>query len=76
MEEDMSDKRTHSMTVFSRQVGEAIRLNDNILLRVLQVVGDSVELEITAPNDVPIYRGEDYAELKERLREGGEGGEE
>lgn len=70
------DETSHPQMVISRRPGDGLVINDNIFVRVLKVSEDGVELEITAPNDLPVYRGEDYAELKRRLREGGEGGEE
>lgn len=72
----MDESPDQPFVTFSRRPGQGVVINDNVFIRILQVQGDKVEFEIVAPEGVPVYRGEDFAELKRRLREGGEGGEE
>jgi carbon storage regulator len=66
----MDESASVPQLMIVRRPGDAIVINDDILVRVLQVRGESVEIEITAPHDVRVYRGEDYAELQRQLREG------
>jgi carbon storage regulator CsrA len=72
----MDEPSSHPQLLIVRRPGDGIVINGDIFVRVLRVLGDTVELEVVAPNELPVYRGEDYAELKRRLREGGVGGEE
>ena len=46
------------MLVLSRKIGEKIRINDNIVLTIVDVRGDKVRLGIDAPRDIPIHREE------------------
>ncbi len=46
------------MLVLSRKMDEAIRINDNIRIVVVDIRGDKVRLGFDAPKDVPIHREE------------------
>lgn len=46
------------MLALTRKIGERIVINDNIVLTVVDIRGDSVRLSFDAPRDVKIYRGE------------------
>jgi carbon storage regulator len=46
------------MLVLSRKIGEKIRINDNIVLTIVDRRGDNVRLGIDAPRDIPIHREE------------------
>jgi carbon storage regulator len=48
------------MLVLSRKVGERIRINDEIVVTVLAVVGSRVRVGIEAPSSVTILREELY----------------
>ena len=48
------------MLALTRKIGERIVINDNIVLTVVDIRGDSVRLSFDAPRDVKIYRGELY----------------
>ena len=48
---------------------EAIVINNNIEITVLEVKGDHVKLGISAPKSVPIYRKEVYLQIQESNRE-------
>lgn len=46
------------MLVLSRKVGEAIVINDNIEVFIVQVKGEKVRLGIVAPKEIPVHRKE------------------
>lgn len=53
------------MLALSRKKNEAIIINNNIEVSVLEVKGDQVKIGITAPKEVPIYRKEVYIQIQE-----------
>lgn len=57
------------MLALSRKKGEAVVLNNNIEITILEVKGDQVRLGITAPKEVPIYRKEVYVQIQEVNKE-------
>ncbi len=48
------------MLILGRKIGERIRINDDITVEVVGIMGGKVRLAITAPTDIPIYREEVY----------------
>ena len=48
------------MLVLSRKKNEAIVINDNIEIVVVEIRGDKVRLGIEAPKEVPVHRREVY----------------
>jgi carbon storage regulator len=46
------------MLVLSRKEDQCIRINDNIVIRVVQIRGDRVRIGIEAPRDVSVHREE------------------
>lgn len=57
------------MLALSRKKGEAIVINNDIEITVLDVKGDQVKLGIAAPKEVPIYRKEVYIQIQESNKE-------
>ena len=53
------------MLALSRKKGEALVINNNIEVTVLEIKGDQVKLGISAPKEVPIYRKEVYVHIQE-----------
>lgn len=53
------------MLALTRKKGEALMINNNIEITVLEVRGDQVKIGISAPKDVPIYRKEVYLQIQE-----------
>ena len=53
------------MLALTRRKGEALVVNNNIEITVLEVRGDQVKIGISAPKDVPIYRKEVYLQIQE-----------
>ena len=46
------------MLVLSRKIDDEIIIDENIVVRVLKVKGNTVRIGISAPSDVSIMRGE------------------
>lgn len=57
------------MLALTRKKGEAIVINNNVEITVLEVKGDQVKLGISAPKEVPVYRKEVYVQIQEANRE-------
>lgn len=53
------------MLALSRKKNEALVINNNIEITVLEVKGDQVKLGISAPREVPVYRKEVYVQIQE-----------
>jgi carbon storage regulator len=56
------------MLVISRKAGEKICLGDDVVITVLELSGSVVRLGIQAPSDVPVYRYELWAAMREENR--------
>jgi carbon storage regulator len=56
------------MLVISRKAGEKICLGDDVVITVLELSGSVVRLGIEAPADVPVYRYELWAAMREENR--------
>jgi len=46
------------MLALSRKKDEAIIINDDIEITIIEIKGDQVKLGISAPKSIPIYRKE------------------
>ena len=57
------------MLALSRKKNEAIIVNNNIEIPILEVKGDQVKIGVTAPKEVPIYRKEVYVQIQEANQE-------
>lgn len=53
------------MLVLARKKGEALILNDNVEITILEIQGEQVKIGIEAPKSVPIYRKEVYLSIIE-----------
>ena len=57
------------MLVLARKCGEAIRIADNITVRVLEVKGGLVKLGIEAPRQVAVHREEVLLRIQEENKQ-------
>lgn len=57
------------MLALSRKKNEAIIVNNNVEITILEVKGDQVKIGISAPKDVPVYRKEVYLQIQEANKE-------
>ena len=53
------------MLSLTRKKGEALVINNNIEITVLEIRGDQIKIGISAPKDVPIYRKEVYLQIQQ-----------
>ena len=57
------------MLALSRKKNEAIIINNNIEITVLDIRGDQIKLGISAPKEIPIYRKEVYIQIQNDNKE-------
>ena len=55
----------NSMLALTRKKGEALIVNNNVEITVLEIKGEQIKIGISAPRDVPIYRKEVYVQIQE-----------
>ena len=48
-----------------KKKGQALVINNNIEITVLEIRGDQIKIGISAPKDVPIYRKEVYLQIQQ-----------
>ena len=53
------------MLALSRKKDEAIVINNDIEITILEIKGDQVKIGISAPKSVPVYRKEVYVQIQE-----------
>ena len=53
------------MLALTRKKVEALVINNNIEITVLEIRGDQIKIGISAPKDVPIYRKEVYLQIQQ-----------
>jgi carbon storage regulator len=54
------------MLVLSRKKNEAIVINNDITIVVVEIRGDKVRLGIEAPSNVPVHRQEVYDAIRSK----------
>lgn len=57
------------MLALSRKKSEALIINNNIEITVLEIKGEQVKLGISAPKEVPVYRKEVYMQIQDSNKE-------
>ena len=56
------------MLIITRRPGEKIMLGDDIVVHVMEIVGNSVRVGIQAPRSLPVYREEIWNVVREENR--------
>ena len=56
------------MLIITRRAGERIMVGDDIVVEVMEIVGNSVRVGISAPRSVPVYREEIYTAVRDENR--------
>lgn len=62
------------MLALSRKKGEAIVINNNIEVVVIDIKGEQIKLGVSAPKSVPIYRKEVYEQIEDANKEAAQSG--
>ncbi len=57
------------MLALTRRKGEALVINNNIEITILDIRGDQVKVGITAPKEIPIYRKEVFLQIQDSNKE-------
>ena len=57
------------MLALSRKKNEALVINNNIEITILEIKGEQVKIGISAPKAVPIYRKEVCLQIQESNKE-------
>lgn len=56
------------MLVLTRKIGEAIVIDDNVKITVVQIKGKQVRIGVDAPKETKIHREEIYQSIQEENR--------
>lgn len=59
------ERMVSDMLALSRKKNEAIIVNNNVEITILEIKGDQVKIGISAPKEVPVYRKEVYLQIQE-----------
>ena len=62
------------MLIITRRAGERVMVGDDITIEVMEIVGNSVRIGISAPRSVPVYREEIYAAVRDENRAAADAG--
>jgi carbon storage regulator len=54
--------------IITRRQGEKIMLGDDIVVHVMEIVGNTVRVGIQAPRSIPVYREEIWNAVREENR--------
>ena len=57
------------MLALSRKKNEALIINNNIEITILEIKGEQVKIGISAPREVSVYRKEVYLQIKKATEE-------
>ena len=60
------------MLIFTRRIGEEIRIGNDIRVKIVDIKGKQVRLGIEAPPDVIVHREEIYLRINEDNNNSGE----
>ena len=53
------------MLIITRRAGEKVMVGDDVVVHVMEIVGNSARVGIEAPKSLPVYREEIWAAVKE-----------
>ena len=53
------------MLIITRRPGEKIMVGDDVVVHVMEIVGNSVRVGIQAPRSIPVYREEIWNAVRE-----------
>ncbi len=58
-----------SMLALTRKKDQALIINNNIEIKILDIKGDQIKLGVQAPKEVTVYRSEIYQQIQEANKE-------
>jgi len=61
-----ADPGRYPVLIFTRRIGEEIRIGDTIRVRIIDIKGKQVRLGINAPLDIIVHREEIYLRINEK----------
>lgn len=56
------------MLALTRKKGEALVINNNVEITILEIRGDQIKIGVNAPKEVPVYRKEVYLQIQNENR--------
>lgn len=56
------------MLALTRKKGEALVINNNVEITILEIRGDQIKIGVNAPKEVPVYRKEVYLQIRKENR--------
>jgi carbon storage regulator len=56
------------MLIITRRAGEKVMVGDDVVIHVMEIVGNTVRVGIEAPRSVPVYREEIWNAVREENR--------
>ena len=56
------------MLIITRRPGEKIMLGDDIVVHIMEIVGNTARIGIEAPRSVPVYREEIWHAVRDENR--------
>ena len=56
------------MLIITRRAGEKVMVGDDVVVHVMEIVGNTVRVGIEAPRSVPVYREEIWQAVREENR--------
>ena len=57
------------MLALTRRKGEALIINNNVEITILDIKGDQVKVGIAAPREIPVYRKEVFLQIQDANKE-------
>ena len=51
------------MLIITRRPGEKIMLGDDIVVHIMEIVGNTARIGIEAPRSIPVFRKEVYVDI-------------
>jgi carbon storage regulator len=64
----LSKEELATMLIITRRQGEKVMVGEDIVVHVMEIVGNSVRVGIEAPRSVPVYREEIWNAVREENR--------
>ena len=56
------------MLIITRRAGEKVMVGDEVVVHVMEIVGNNVRVGIEAPRSVPVYREEIWHAVRDENR--------